>query len=231
MRIHTLQHVPFEGLGSIDEWAARRGAAITMTSFFADDSLPTLDAIDWLVVMGGPMNIYQEDTYPWLSQEKKYIKDAIAAGKIVLGICLGAQLIADALGAQVVANQHKEIGWFPITLSHEAGPELTKIFPAELTVMHWHGDTFHLPPGARRLASSAVCLNQGFIYKERVVGLQFHLESTPESLKALIENCSDELVAGPYIQDQELLMKEKHRFKEINEVMDRLLEHLSSLSS
>lgn len=226
-RLHCLQHVPFEGLANIETWAAGKGMAITKTRFFEDEALPELSDLDWLVVMGGPMNIYQEDSYPWLSKEKDYIRAAIAAGKIVLGICLGAQLIADALGARVYANEAKEIGWFPIRISTAADPKFQALFPPELTVLHWHGDTFELPAGASRLASSAICQNQAFVYQDRVVGLQFHLESTPQSLQTLLDNCSDELTAGgPFIQDRELLLDAKHHFGEIKPVLEKLLDYL-----
>ena len=223
MRIHTLQHVAFEGLGSIEEWAKSRGARITYSRMFANDPLPAPTEFDWLVVMGGPMNIYEEDAYPWLRQEKAFIKEAIAAKKIVLGVCLGAQLIADVLGGAVSRNQHREIGWFPLTAIH---PAMSGIIPEKAQVLHWHGDTFALPNGAERLAASEACLNQGFIYQDRVIGLQFHLESTQDSLSTLIDHCRDELTAGPYIQSAMEMLSDATRFTTINQMMAALLDHL-----
>ena len=227
MRIHTLQHVAFEGLGSIEEWAKAHGASISSSRLFAHDVLPKTEEFDWLVVMGGPMNIYQEDSYPWLRDEKVLIKEAIEEGKVVLGVCLGAQLIADVLGATITQNRYREIGWFPLTEVH---PTMSNIIPAKALVMHWHGDTFTLPPGAELLATSEACPNQGFIYQERVVGLQFHLETTPESLNSLIDHGHDELKAAPFIQTPTEMLADPTRLTAINRMMAALLDHLRSLA-
>lgn len=225
MRIHLLQHVAFEGLGSIEEWARANKAEITASRLFAGEELPVVDGFDWLVVMGGPMNIYQEESYPWLAAEKAFIAEAIGAGKIVLGVCLGAQLIADCLGAAVTRNRQREIGWFPLTSVH---PAVRDIIPDGAVVMHWHGDTFALPAGAQLLASSEACDHQGFIYQQgRVVGLQFHLETTAASLAALIEHGSDDLTpAGPYIQNASEMQADPARFTAINQMMAALLTRL-----
>jgi len=138
MKLHWLQHVPFEGLGIIEEWAETNSFEFSCTRLHADEQLPRIGSFDWLVVMGGPMGIYDHEEHPWLVAEKRFIKNAIDAGKTVLGICLGAQLIADVLGAKVYAGPQKEIGWFPIRRA-EGAPE---IIPEELTAFHWHGDTF-----------------------------------------------------------------------------------------
>jgi len=227
MRLHYLQHVPFEGLGSIETWAKEVGAAITCTQLFNDEQLPRPEDFDWLVVMGGPMNIYEDELYQWLRREKLFIKKAISQGKTVLGVCLGAQLIADVLGAKVSANAEKEIGWFPIQPAGDLPDRrLAGIFPPGLKVMHWHGDTFSLPNQAARLASSEACLNQGFIYQDRVVALQFHLETTRESLSNLIANCRAEIIAAPYIQSEEEMLADDARFAKINKVMSELLTYL-----
>ena len=227
MHIHYFQHVPFEGLGSIAVWAEHRGYTVTVTRFFDNDPLPELDSIDWLLVMGGPMGLYDDDAYPWLDGEKVFIKRAINAGKVVLGICLGAQLIADALGARVESNEHKEIGWFPIQL--ESGLFADCITDG-MEVFHWHGDTFAMPEGGLRIASSVACKNQGFVYRDRVVGLQFHLETTPASARAIIDNSADELVEAPYIQTAEVMLSQPERFLPINRSMDCLLDHLAELT-
>ncbi len=223
MKLHWLQHVPFEGLGMIEEWAKAQRAEIRVTRLFNNEFLPDVDAFDWLVVMGGPMGIYDYDAHPWLVAEKQFIKQAIDADKTILGICLGAQLIADVLGAKVHPGPQKEIGWFPIQRSADA-PHL---LPEEPTVFHWHGDTFELPAGAIRLASSEACKNQGFIYNNRVVALQFHLETTPESMEALIENCSHELVDAPFIQTAEQIRAERPNLRKINAAMKHLLDQLN----
>ena len=146
--------------------------------------------------MGGPMGVYDESVYPWLAEEKAFIKQIIAQNKPVLGICLGAQLIAEVLGAHVRKNDQREIGFFPLTGDG-------KIFPAEFMAFHWHGDTFGIPDGAVHLASSAACKNQAFIYRDKVLALQFHLETTDESLLSLYEHCQNEITGGPFIQTLE----------------------------
>ncbi len=152
MRIHSFEHVPFEDLAQIGVWAENQGYKLSRTRFYANEQLPALSELDWLVVMGGPMNIYEEDRYPWLAQEKAFIGEAISQGKLVLGICLGAQLIADVLGGPVSRNQYKEIGWLPVSLRAAASSSpLFHNFPSEFIAFHWHGDTFAAPSrGSRR---------------------------------------------------------------------------------
>ncbi len=229
MKIHYLQHVPFEGLGSIEIWARQQGAAITSTRLFNDEPLPDPGDINWLIVMGGPMNIYEEDKFPWLKREKDFIAKVIRQGGRVLGICLGAQLIADVLGGRITANAEKEIGWWPIIPDPGLSPGLREVFGRELTVIHWHGDTFSLPAGAARLAQSKVCRNQGFVYQKRVLALQFHLETTPKSLEKLIANSADELIEAPYIQQPAEMLADQSRFTMINEAMTRLLNYMAAL--
>lgn len=226
MRIHSLHHVAFEGVGSVEEWARANQTELRHSRLFAGDALPTLDSFDCLLVMGGPMNIHEEERYPWLGQEKECLKEAIAAGKIVLGICLGAQLIADALGAKVTRNQQREIGWFPVTARH---PWCAGILPDPALVLHWHGDTFAMPPGAQALAESAACANQAFLYRDRVIGLQFHLETTPASLAALIDHAADDLAPGPYVQTATEMLATPSRFTAINQMMAALLDRLRAL--
>ncbi len=222
MRLHWLQHVPFEGLGFIETWAKSQSAKITSTRLFAGEPLPESDQFDWLVVMGGPMGIYDHDKHPWLVAEKQFIQQAIDAGKTILGICLGAQLIADVLGAKVYPGPQKEIGWFPIKRSADA----PALLPEKAAVFHWHGDTFDLPNGALGLASSEACKNQGFIYENRVVGLQFHMETTPESMEALIKNCGHELVDAPFVQPAEEMRAGFTHIKTVNALMEELLDAL-----
>jgi GMP synthase (glutamine-hydrolysing) len=231
MRLHSFEHVPFEDLAKIGEWAKKQGYRLSRTRFYENEGLPSWQEIDWLVVMGGPMNIYEEDRYPWLSQEKAFLADAIAKGKLVLGVCLGAQLIADVLGGPVSRNQVKEIGWWPVSLTAEAASSAVfQNLPAEFPAFHWHGDTFQIPPGALAIASTAGCANQGFVYRNKVVGLQFHLESTLVSVQKLIDNCSDEIEEGPYIQTPEEMIKRRNFFVEIEEIMNKLLENMATLA-
>lgn len=213
MNICCLLHAPFEGLGQIEDWIHRRGHQHAVVRLYQDDPLPSVETADWLIVMGGPMNVYEYRNYPWLRAEKRFLKRAIEQGKTVLGICLGAQLLADVLGAKVYQNEEKEIGWLPITLL--PGPETDRLFPGkedEFTVFHWHGDTFDLPPGAVCLAESAGCRHQAFVCQERLVGLQFHLEMTSAGLRELVDNCRDDITSGLFVQVPErVLLAEQHQ--------------------
>ena len=232
MKIHYLQHVPFEGLASIESWAIDQNHSLSATRFYDNEPLPSVKDLDWLIVMGGPMNIYEDDKYPWLNDEKRFIEQAIQQDKTVIGICLGAQLIADVLGTKVYSGPQKEIGWFPIEITEEA--EHSAVFnslPQKLTVFHWHGDTFNLPKGAIRLAHSEGCQNQAFVYNEKVLGLQFHLESTKDSVQQIIKNCADELIEGKYIQKPEEMLRRESDFDAINNVMSKILNNLSNRGS
>ncbi|MBN3943600.1 MAG: type 1 glutamine amidotransferase [Nostoc sp.] len=229
MRIHYLQHVPFEGLASIEQWLTKKDHTLSATKFYNGDTLPSVDDLDWVIVMGGPMNIYEDDKYPWLTLEKYFIEEAIKKHKIVIGICLGSQLIADVLGSKVYKGQEKEIGWYPIKVTTEAqNSAVFASLPATFTVFHWHSDTFDLPPGAVGLAYSEVCANQAFIYGDRVLGLQFHLESTKDSVRQIIENCASELVTGKYIQKTEEMLALDDNFSNINTVMCKILDYFAT---
>ncbi len=233
MRVHYLQHVPFEGLGSMQRVLLDSGHTISATRLYQPHSLPSTDQFDWLIVMGGPMGVHDDRQYTWLVDEKRFIENAIQDGNIVLGICLGAQLIADVLGASVYANAHKEIGWFPIQRTEaSAASPIGSSFPESIEAFHWHGDTFDLPAGAVHLARSTACENQAFVYRQRVLALQYHLETTRESAEALIKNCAHELDGGgPYIQSAEIMLSSDDRFTRINDAMKTLLEQLFALTA
>jgi GMP synthase-like glutamine amidotransferase len=226
VKVHVLQHVPFEDIGSMAPWLAARGAGISYTRFFEKYSLPEIWDIDLLIVMGGPMGVNDAEAFPWLRAEKQFICEAIAHNVAVLGVCLGAQLIAGSLGARIYRLPVKEIGWFPIEATSGEPEDFS--FPKTCTVFHWHGEAFDLPQGAVRLAKSTVCENQAFQLKKNVIGLQFHLETTPQSAAAMIENCAEELVPGPYIQTAEqLTATPKDAYGEINKLMDQVLSYIT----
>ena len=228
MRIHVLQHVPFEPPGSIEAWARRAGHALAVTHLYRGDLLPMVEDADLLVVLGGPMSVHDEARYPWLVDEKRFIERTIAAGARVLGICLGAQLIAQALGARVHANGDKEIGWFAVEATAAARTAAVfQDFPRRLLAFHWHGETFDIPAGAKHVARSAACANQAFAFGERVVGLQFHLETTPAGARALIARGIDDLVEGRHIQQPLAMLGYPERFAAINVAMHALLDRLT----
>jgi GMP synthase-like glutamine amidotransferase len=233
MRIHCLQHVPFEGPAAIADWAASRGHQLSLTRLYAGEKLPGIEEFDWLLIMGGPMNIYQEQQYPWLAEEKSCIDQALAADKTLLGICLGAQLLADRLGSRVYAGPELEIGWWPLHLT-ETGRQ-SRFFgelDEPLQAYHWHGDTFDLPVGAVGLARSSACVQQAFLYDQRVLGLQFHFEVTAESVRRLVEHCGGEIVPGNYVQSAEqMLAVPQATFDRLHESLYGLLDRLASVDS
>lgn len=224
MNVHVLQHVPFEGLGSIETWLSGRHANLGYTRFYELTRLPELDGLDLVIALGGPMSVNDEEQFPWLQAEKQFLRAAIECGTAVVGICLGAQLIASALGARVYPNPVKEIGWLEIVATPAVG-ELFR-FPEQATVFHWHGETFDLPAGATRLAQSATCVNQAFQIGRNVLGLQFHLETTPASVTAMLADDCDELVPGPAIQSEaEIRAAGPLYYSRINQLMEQVLNY------
>ncbi|MCE8424404.1 MAG: type 1 glutamine amidotransferase [Candidatus Methanoperedens sp.] len=226
MRIHSLEHEPFEGLANIEVWAKNRGHSISRTLLFKNEEWPDIDDFDWLIIMGGSMNIYEEEKYPWLKEEKDFIAQAIANKKIVLGICLGSQLIADVLGSRVSKNKFKEIGWFPVSFTPEArNSSIFSVFPDKFVVFHWHGDTFKIPSGAARIAGSKGCVNQAFEYGH-VIGLQFHLEYSIESINLMFRNCSEEIVDGKYVQKPDEIISQIDNVRKTNILLNLLLDNI-----
>ena len=210
MHIHCLQHVAFENPGTIAEWALANRHSIGYTYFFEKDvALPGIENTDALLIMGGYMNADQEDQFPWLGQEKAFIKTAIEEGKKVIGICLGAQLVAAALGSKVYANKEKEIGFFPVEFTAAAlAHPFFDHFHNPCTVFHWHGDTFDLPGNAMLVASTAVCKQQAFLIDNQVLGLQFHFEMNKAVIEDMLLHDGYELEEkGNYIQSKKTIEK------------------------
>ena len=201
MHIHFIQHVPFESPGYILEWAQDKGFNTSFSRMYEHDTFPPIASIDWLVVMGGPMGVHDEAEYSWLAGEKKYIRSAIDAGKKLLGICLGSQLIADVLGARVYKNDQKEIGWWPLH-TIDTKHTLTKNFPAQFNVFHWHGDTFDLPSGATLLFSTDACRNQGYLVGTKIAALQFHMEVNESLVAQMMQHGKSELTEASFIQEE-----------------------------
>jgi len=227
MKIHYLQHVDFETPDTLLDWAEERGHGLSATRLFAGERLPGLQDIDLLVIMGGPMSVNDENQYPWLAGEKSFIREAVEQGCRVLGICLGAQLLASALGAKVNANPQKEIGWFPVSLTPE-GKQSRVFYGFEpvFTTFQWHGDTFDLPQGTTLLATGEVCANQAFQFGEHAFGLQFHMEVSQKGVKGLIEHGGDELVSAPFIQTAEQMLQ-SGEYEENRENLFRFMDELS----
>jgi len=222
MRIHAIHHVSFEGPGLVAAWAAERGHVWSSTWQHAGDALPDLDAVDALLITGGPMSVGDEIEFPWLMAEKALIAEALRRDIPCLGICLGAQLLAEVLGARVAPMGYKEIGWFP--LHRCAEDSLYSWMPDPLLALHWHGDQFDIPASATRLWESALCPHQGFVCGS-ALALQFHLELGPAHLQALIENAGHELVPRtPGIQDETQMLSQASAFRDAHKVLYRLLD-------
>ena len=193
MRIHVIQHVPFEGPGLIATWATDRGHALTCGLALTEE-FPPVEQLDFVVVMGGPMAADDEVTSPWLHAEKRFIAEAVSTGRIVLGVCLGAQILAEVLGATVRRNPQREIGWYTVERTEAgAGEPLLEAWPDTVVVGQWHGDAFDVPADMRPVLASEACANQAFVFDRRVVGLQFHLEWPAESIETLIATSGADL--------------------------------------
>lgn len=227
MRVHWLQHAEHEGLGCIEPWMRARGYALSATHLYRGETLPDVADLDWLIVLGGPMNIYEHDRHPWLIPERLFIRDACVTNKKVLGICLGAQLLADVLGGSVGRNPEPEIGWFEVFLDEDAArSRLFCDFPQSFAAFHWHGDTFTYPRDAIPLMSSVACPQQAFSWGgDRVVGLQFHLEVELADARRWLEEGPPP--PGRYVQSATEMLRERARFAENTRLMQLLLQRMA----
>ena len=203
MKFLAILHAPFEGPGLIKDWIALQDGDLVEKFAWELPPPESMDDFDGIIVMGGPMSVNAEEQYPWLKTEKEYIKKAIGAEKKVLGICLGSQLLAHCLGARVYKNPEPEIGWFPLRkkfFMHSWFPvfdDNEKEF-----VFHWHGETFDLPEASIPLFESEGCKNQAFVFEDRILGLQFHPEITPEMITEFVEKNRNDLRPARYIQPE-----------------------------
>jgi GMP synthase-like glutamine amidotransferase len=210
MKFHVLQHAAYEGPGEIGTWIQKRGHAMAVTHLYNGEPLPTLQDFDALVVMGGEMNIYEDRDWPWLKTERAFVSAVLTSGKPVAGICLGAQFLADALGARVVQNPEHELGWFPIEWTPEAITAYLPRLVEPSTVLHWHGDTFNLPDGATPLASSEGCSEQGFVIPGKCLALQFHMEVDPGLVKLYVSS-QVEWPVGRFVQKPDAINAEARK--------------------
>lgn len=226
MKLHAIRHVPFEGLGYIRLWAESKGFDIAVSSPSEGDAFPSVDDFDCLVIMGGPMGANDEAYFPWIADEKRFIEATLEAGKKIIAVCLGAQIVADVLGGAVQLNETPEIGWYPIQLT-EAGRKhpLFQDLPLNFDVFHWHFDVFDLPTGAECLASSDVTENQIYVYKNQVLATQCHLEITPHIVKSLAQRFP-EVVHGKnhYTQTEGKMLENLDYFDKAGRILFILLD-------
>lgn len=233
MTLHIIMHESFEAPGAIERWAQTRGHAISYTRLYQGDAFPQAHNYDFLIIMGGPQSpatTTQECPHFDSKKEQQFIKSAIDQNKIVLGVCLGAQMIGEALGAPFDHSPNREIGVFDVTLT-DAGKQdpIFKTFPATFPVGHWHGDMPGLTKASQVLATSKGCPRQIVRYSPRVYGFQCHFEFTPEAIEGMIQNCGHELDASknlPYIQNAQQLRD--NTYARMNKLLFQFLDYMES---
>ena len=229
MRLHLIWHDPLDfSPNNISIWAEKRGFEIDQTYACNMEELPSLDDFDWLMVMGGSQHIWEEDKYTWLAMEKRLIANAIDHNKIVLGICFGAQLIAQALDGKVFTNKLTEIGWYDVSITPEGRQSfLFRDIPDKFMSFHWHSDHFSLPSGCSRLAFTEPTENQAFICDgSPVVGLQFHPEYTLDLIRDLTQKEGHGWVKGPFVAGKKAVLSQTEMGYETNWLMETLLDNM-----
>ena len=235
LRIHFFQHAPFEGIGCIDFWAQAKGHTVNGTKFYQNDAFPLVDNIDWLIVAGGPFSVNDYEKYYWMKQERAFIEQAIKKNKTVIGICLGAQLVASVLGAKVYRNEKPEIGWHDVTLTDAAkSMEVFGSMPDTFTTFLWHEDTFDLPKNAELLMSSKACTNQAYKAGKRIFGFQFHPEITSGMITEMMEhfnhgNDIDHIMdsSSEFVQSKSEILEKANLIQSSQEWMRQFLNRLA----
>ncbi len=229
MQVRVLQHVPFEDAANVGRWLSEQGHLLETTHWYRGQEPPEQEVPDLLVILGGPMNIYQEDCYPWLTLEKQYLRRMIDRGAGALGICLGAQLLADVLGGSVVSNGASEIGWYEVRRCGSLPPESPlNALDDSLPAFHWHGDRFHPPPGSSLAYASDACEAQAFSVGDRIVALQFHLDYSAASIEKMLIHCSNELDDSRWVQSVGRIRAGQSRLTELYRSLDKLLAALTA---
>lgn len=233
MKVHIVMHESFESPAAIEIWAKNKGHEISYTKLYEGDSFPEKCEFDFLIVMGGPQSpatTLEECPHFDAQKEIAFIKKAIEQNKVLLGVCLGAQFIGEALGAHFDHSPNREIGVFPITLTEDGKQDsIFSTFPEKFMVGHWHGDMPGLTPDSKILATSEGCPRQIVRYSPNIYGFQCHFEFTPEAIEAMIENNAHELEEHkglPYIQTADQLRK--NDYSEMNSLLFSFLDKITS---
>lgn len=231
--ILIFKHVPFEGPGTFREELDRRGLKFREINLYEGGAPKDLDGCGGLIIMGGPMNVYEEDGYPFLKDEDRLIKEAYSKKLPMIGVCLGAQLMAKAAGAKVTKGGKKEIGWYPLHIMDEAmkDPVFCSL-PKEVEVFQWHGDTFDIPDRAVRLASSDLFPNQAFRIGDNAYAFQFHIEVTSDIIKSWIDINEEELAGvNDYIDSKKVLSDTKGKIEDLGRLAKNVYEQLFKIFS
>lgn len=227
MRVHYLQHAAFENIGVIEYWAQTASCSFKGTQSYLGQALPDIDSFDFLIIMGGPQSAVEVEKYPYLMDEVNLIKAAIEHEKLILGFCLGAQLISIALGARAERSPHKEVGTYPIQLT-SAGKQdpILNGLPEQFAVIHWHNDMPGLTDDAVVLADSAGCPRQIVRFADHIYGFQCHLEPTKQGITSMLQHCVSDLQAGQYVQSAEQMLA--FDFDKMHQQMLLILNNLTA---
>ena len=203
MKILIIQHSAADRPAVVSEVIARLGHVVQTIRLDRQEAIPTSVEADVLMMFGGAISLTARDLPLWVAQEQALIRDYVNQGQRVFGICLGSQMLAAALGAEVRRNPHPEIGWHEVERVGDSPPsKLTEVFPDRWKVLQWHQDTFTIPPGAKRIFQSQACENQAFVIDDRVFGFQFHMEADPKTVMTFLAVSDKWKQAGPFVQSE-----------------------------
>jgi GMP synthase-like glutamine amidotransferase len=229
MKLLVLQHDDYDDAGSIIEWALSHNHSLTTVVLTKGEELPVSLDFDILFIMGGTMNVYEEDRFPWLAKEKSFIKKVVDSGKTVAGFCLGGQLLAVVLGGEVTRNRETEAGWRIVKFNKTAREHpVLSVFGENAVIFQWHSDTFSvLPENALLIASNDACSHQGFIYGNNVYAFQFHLELTHQITYYFARELEKSGEQGVYVQSGDEIRKQYRNIAANNTLMFAFLDRIA----